>query len=316
MQKVIYVNKHLTSAGYYKTLLPEVQTALKYYDKLDDVVFDLSGTQSIEPNVIPNLLCLGNMVFALTGKKIVLRIPETYDGGKLKNYLNSIGFLKLAKSGFYFESDPFTGFEGSMIDPLCGTVFFEKNIQEDEIGRTFDLLVGPFAEKYLKNYSKISLKSGQRENDIINLLKELAANASEHSGSYSYVTVHAKYSERKIYIAISDGGRGFLHSCQVKHAEELAKENKVLYNEIEAIDYCVYRHEESKKFGLYALIKDVITADGKVRIHSNDSQIIYTRTRISDFYNKTTLKNNEFWKYNINRDWIFGGAHLEIEIPF
>lgn len=316
MQRVIYVNKYLTSAKYYDTILPEIQTILKYYDKVDDVIFDFSGTNTIEPNVVPNLLCMGNTIYNVLGRKAIIRIPETYEGGRLKKYCYSIGFTELAKRSFEFEADPYTGFEGKNIDPLCGTVFFSENVTEDTIGQTFDQLVGPFAERYLDGYSRISLFSGQRENDIINLLKELAANAREHSNSYSYATVHAKYSEKKIYIAISDNGIGFLQSCREKHCKELEQKNRVLYNEIDAIDYCVYRREERKKFGLYSVIKDVLDVGGKVRIHSNDSQIIYTERVKEGFINKTLFNDWGFKKYNVRRDLIFGGTHIEIEIPF
>lgn len=316
MQKVIYVNKYLTSAEYYRAILPEIQILLKYYDKIREVIFDFSGTHKIEPNVIPNLLCLGRVIQSLLGYKVIIRIPDTFEGGKLKKYLCLIGFLKLSKISFVFESDPYTGFDGKKIDPLCGTIYFDENIKEDEIGRDFDCLVGPFAEKYLKSFNKLSLDKGQVENKVINLLKELASNAKEHGKSYSYTTVHAKYSNRTIFIAISDSGIGFLQSCNNEHREELLARNIELHNEIEAIVYCIYMRRTSKIFGLYAVIRDTINVGGTVRIHSNDSQVIFTPRIKELFENRLLLDDTEFWKYNVKRDLEFSGTHIEIEIPF
>lgn len=316
MQKIIYINKYLTSAEFYNTLLPEIQIILRYYDKINGVILDFSGTTKIEPNVIPNLLCLGRVIQSLIRNKAIIRIPDTYEGGKLKNYLYQIRFTQLAKDIFVFESDPYTGFEGKTIDPLCGTVYFDEEVTEDTIGFAFDILVGPFAEKYLIDYNRICLENGQIENNVINLLKELAANAMEHGKSHSYTTVHAKYSKKTIYIAISDGGMGFLQSCLKEHITELEEKNVDISNEVEAILYCIYMRKESKIFGLYTVIKDTISNGGTVRIHSNDSQVIFTKRIEEQFRKENLLQDNSFWKYNVRQKLEFSGTHIEIEVPF
>lgn len=316
MQKIIYINYDLTSAEYYRTILPEIKIVLKYYDKVEDVVLDFSGTYKVEPNVIPNLLCLGRVIQSLLGHKAIIRIPDTYEGGKIKKYLYLIGFMRFAKSNFEFESDPYTGFDGKNIDPLCGTVFFEKDVKENEIERGFDGLVGPFAGKYLKHFNRLYVGNGQIENDIMNLLKELAANAAIHGKSYSYTTVHAKYSLKTIFIAISDSGVGFLQSCRDKHANELYSKGKILHNEVEAIVYCIYMRRYSKIFGLYAVINNTIKSGGTVRIHSNDSQVIFTPRLQKQFEEGTLLEDEGFWKYNVKQEMEFSGTHMEIEIPF
>ncbi len=316
MEKIIYIDRNLTSAVFYNTVLPQVQIILRYYDKISEVILDFSGTVKIEPNVIPNLLSLGRVIESLSGLKAIIRIPETFEGGKLKNYLYQIKFIQLAKSIFEFESDPYTGFDGKPIDPLCKTIFFDKETSRDEIGYELDGIVGPFANKYLANYNKLCLENGQVENNIVNLLKELAVNATDHGKSYSYTTIHAKYSDKTIYIAISDGGVGFLQSCLDEHAEELISNNKVINNEVEAILYCVYLRGESKIFGLYSVIKDTIGIGGTVRIHSNTSQVIFTKRIEEQFEKGILLKDYSFNKYNVRNNLNFSGAHIEIEVPF
>ena len=240
MQQIIYVERYLTSAEYYGFLLPKIQLILKYYDKTDAIILDFSGTLKIEPNVIPNLLCIGQKIKDILGYNAIIRIPDTYEGGKIKKYLFLIGFTKYSKGIYDSEFDLYTGFEGKTIDPLCGTVYFESQVSKDEIGRKFDQMIGPFAEKYLRKFDKINMFNGQIENDIINLLKELAVNAKDHGKSFSYTTVHAKYSKRIIYISISDAGQGFFRSCMEKYKKELLENNQTISNEVEAILYCIY----------------------------------------------------------------------------
>ena len=316
MKKIIYINDYLSSSEFYGSILPEIQIVLKYYDKVDELIFDFSGTNKVEPNVIPNFLCLGKVIKSLLGYKAIIRIPDTYEGGKRKSYLYQMRFLGLAKESFDFESDPYTGFEGKAIDPLCGTVYFEQAITDDEIGFVFDNMVAPFADKYLKKYNELKLDNGQIENNVINLLKELAANAKDHGKSYSYASIHAKYSLHTIFIAISDSGVGFLKSCIEEHLEEIKQSGLDIRNEAAAIMYCIYIRKTSKKFGLYAVIKDTINSGGTVRIHSNNSQLIFTPRIIKNFENGTLLEDSSFKKYNIKNDLKFSGTHIEIEVPF
>lgn len=316
MQKIIYVNKYLSSAEYFNNILSEVQSILRYYDIINEVVFDFSGTTRVEPNVIPNLLCLGKVIQSVMGRKAIIRIPDTFEGGKLKNYFYQIKFTQYAKNEFEFESDPYTGFDGKIIDPVCRTVFFPDKILRDEIEYKFDQLVGPFAYKYLAKYNTSPQGGGPDENSILNFLKELAVNSCEHGLSYSYTTIHAKYSNRTIYIAISDGGRGFLESCVEEHAEDIYHYKKVIDSEACAILYCINVRKKSKIFGLHSVIRDTISVGGTVRIHSNDSQVIFT-PRIKEQFEKDILLDDlSFWKYNVKKDLRFGGTHIEIEIPF
>ena len=55
---------------------------------------------------------------------------------------------------------------------------------------------------------------------------------------------------------------------------------------------------------------------GTVRIHSDDSQVIFTPRIQEQFRNQTMLNDSKFWKYNVKRNMNFSGTHIEIEIPF
>lgn len=119
--KIIEVPYDFSSYEFYSNVLPKV-----FCNSENRIMIDLSSTRLIEPLVIPNLLCLGYIVKHETGGAPELLIPDSFFGGKLKKYLDQIGFTKCAvNSGLYeFTFDPYGGLEGKNIDPLCGTIVF------------------------------------------------------------------------------------------------------------------------------------------------------------------------------------------------
>ena len=137
------------------------------------------------------------------------------------------------------------------------------------------------------------------------------------------MTIHARYSDRRIYIAVSDLGIGFLKSWNKREKDEadINTENYVLkgkspQNELEAIICGIYKRKESKIYGIYNIIVQTLELKGKIRIHSNDIQIVFT-PRLSKFIsNPETLMNETFFEYNVKKNLQFKGVHVEMEIPF
>lgn len=315
MQKVIHIGSVLSSSFFYSSILSGVIFALRYHDRIENIILDFSETKNIEPIVIPNLLCLGRETKILLGSPIILRIPDTAEGGMLKNYLNEIDFIRLSKDVFDYETDPYTGITGKTIDPLCGTIYTDEQATEDEIYRKVHYHIEPFSEKYLKRYDVFNENTEQNENLIIHFLEELIMNARFHSGSYSYATMHARYSNHMIYIAVSDTGIGMLRSCIEEHRKELENRNIILHNEYDALRYCLSYRKESDIFGLNAITKKVLKSKGIIRYHSNDTRLNF----MSNEYNAVDRVSQDlaglppFFTQNGLR---FGGAHIEIEIPF
>lgn len=143
-------------------------------------------------------------------------------------------------------------------------------------------------------------------NDITEFLSEIIMNCKQHAHSFSFTTLHAKYSAKKIYISVSDFGCGFLNTI----ASDL-----YCKDEVEAILCGVYKRKESKVYGLYNIIRRVLEYNGKVRIHSNSEQLIFTPKILTSFLKNELLKNDNFKKYNIKRNVPFSGVHIEIELP-
>lgn len=307
--KYIEVPRKLTSYEFYNNLL--LQKRQLNIENNQEIVLDFSKTDSIEPLTIPNLLCLGYEIRRTYYKTAIIYIPETSSSSRIKNYLNQIGFIKYArKYGLYeFASLPFGGIDGKKIDPLCGTLYFDVNSTTDEINRGIEWYISPFAEQYLfkfKNFYYGEKKEEWYDNDICNFLEEVISNCKMHAKSFSFTTLHAKYSVGKIFIAVSDFGCGFYETMEKKVDCE---------NEVTALLAGIYKRKDSKVYGLYNVIRRVLEYGGKFRIHSKNVQIIFTTKIYKDFIEGNLLGNREFEKYNIKRNIPFDGVHIEMELP-
>lgn len=324
MANVISISRYLTSADFYDTLLKQVFFWKRYHKNDDPIILDFSETKKIEPLAISNLLCLGKNIVRETGTRMVIRIPETIQAGKLKFYLNEIGFTELAINEIYnFENSPYNGLDGTRIDPLCGCLHFSGSLTKSEIINGINGYVAPFTNEYLKSYIEYSPEEEIYVNKIDHFLYELIDNCRRHGESDSFMTIHARYSDRRIYIAVSDLGIGFLKSWNKREKDEadINTENYVLkgnapQNELEAIICGIYKRKESKIYGIYNIIVQTLELKGKIRIHSNDIQIVFT-PRLSEFIsNPKTLMNETFFEYNVKKNIQFKGVHIEMEIPF
>lgn len=303
----IEMSQDITSYEFYTHILPRRNNI---YCGFDSIILDFSRTYRIEPLVVPNLLCLGYELKIRSGKAPKIFFPNTSYAGEVKNYLNEIDFIHYAtKYGLYeFITSPYGGLSGKKIDPICGTLYFDAENTIDEINRGVELCISPFADEYLYKFESIRNSSDEiyYVNEITEFLEEIIMNCKQHAHSFSFTTLHAKYSAQKIYISVSDYGCGFMNTID---------KGVCCKDEVTAILYGVYKRKDSKVYGLYNIIRRVLEYDGKVRIHSNNEQIIFTPRVLQSFIRGELLSDRNFEKYNIKRNVPFSGVHIEIELP-
>lgn len=309
---IIDFPKDLTSFEFYNNIITQ-QIKIEECNlgnDLEEIILDFSKICKIEPLVIPNLLCLGYRIRKIFNKIAMIYIPNTNYSGLIKNYLNEIGFIEYVQKYnlFDFNDSPYNGLEGKKIDPLCGTLYFDLNYTQGDIRRGVDYYVKPFAESYLVDFNTMfntnqGLYFG---NEIAEFLEEIISNCNRHAKSFSFTTLHAKHSTKIIYISVSDYGCGF-----GKTVNSEASQN----NEVNAIFTGIYKRKNSKVYGLYNVIRRVLELNGKVRIHSKDTQLIFTPRVLSRFLNETLPTDESFKKYNIKSGIPFNGVHIEIELP-
>lgn len=299
---ILDIPRDFTSYEFYSNILPKiVMTEEK------EIVMDMSITRRIEPLVIPNLLCCAYKMWMDSEKNFRMLIPDTVTGGMIRNYLNEIEFTKYAQrfSLYDFVYDPWSGLDGKQIDPICGTLIFNADDSRDEIYRGVDLCISPFAEAYLSYFQIYDSEQSRYMNEITEFLEEILLNCKIHAKSFSITTLHANYSLKKIYISVSDIGCGFINSLKEKNIKD----------EKDAILMGVYKRKDSKIYGLFNVIRRVLEYGGRVRIHSNNTQIIFTPRILNEFISGKLDDIKSFEKYNVKRTVQYDGVHIEIELP-
>lgn len=323
MLNTINMSKYLTSANFYEILLPQINYMKQYHRHNNPIILDFSKTARIEPLVIPNLLCTGKMVMGETGTRMVIHIPETLQAERVKSYMRQIDFVRLAADVYECDDTLYTGEDEKKIDPLCGSLQFSKNLEKYEIINGINGYVAPFTNEYLKNYIEYSAEDNMYVNKIDHFLYEIIDNCRKHGISDSYMTIHARYSDRKIYMAISDWGTGFLNSWnnRDKDTEDLKVELELLNgkkpkNEMEAIMCGVYKRKNSKIYGLYNIIFQTLELGGIIRIHSTNTRLLFTPRLCKKLREQTVLRDKSFFEYNFKNNLDFKGVHVEMEIPF
>lgn len=323
MRNIISVSRYLTSFDFYGRLLKQADHLRRYHRSDNPIIFDFSETNKIEPLVVPNLLCLGKVIMGESGSKAVLRIPETLRAGRLKFYMDQVGFSDLAYNKiFAFENSPYNGMEGKAIDPLCGSLQFSKELSRDEIINEILGYVAPFSREYLDEFVEY-LEGEDYVNKVDHFLYEIADNCRIHGESDSFLTIHARYSDRRVYVAVSDTGKGFLESWnnREKSDEDKGTEGFVLKDaapadEKESILCGVYKRKDSRIYGLYNIIRQTLELNGTLRVHSNNTQIVFTPRMLESLKAGHLLNDETFLKWNVRQTAEFEGTHIEMEIPF
>lgn len=334
---IIQIPKNLTSYTFYNYFLQDLhQYCVNAFSS--NLILDFSVTKVIDPTVIPNLLCVGYIIRERTKKTPQIYIPNTLSSIELKRYLNEIGFIGFAESCNLFSIDPSIkgGWSGQKMDKLNTTLFFEADESESVSWANMHKAIN-FIKKYLQYYSN------DNSNSIIDFSKEIIENSKIHGKSFSFMTIQYNYKREKVYLSYSDCGDGFLKSFEEKRLikqtelfneiritdkiqtrkkiekqlEDLLK-NKV-ENELEGIIKGVYTRL-NEPYGLFSVIQKALYKGGIVRIHSNNTQVVFTENTslllntATDEHSLRSLINN-ISPQNIRKDIKFPGVHIEIELP-
>lgn len=309
MQYIIHLEGNLTSYVFYNEVLGKLHN---YYidGENKQLLFDFSQVNTIDPSVIPNLLCVGYIVAESTGIPPKIYIPNNISSGCLKRYLFDIQFITYAeKYGlYYFDDSIYGGLSESTMDKLNTTILFNLGETEQESWNKIRQYSLNFTNKFLSKYNSYIYP----DNLILELSREIVENSKMHGNSFCFMTIQYNYSRERVYIAYSDCGKGFLNSFKNK--------GRVAENELDAIVKGIFLRYE-RPFGLYSVIKKTITSGGIVRIHSNKDQLILTQNLCLPFelansdVDMTSILSLDQFKNNVRRNLKFSGVHIEIEIP-
>lgn len=194
--------------------------------------------------------------------------------------------------------------------------------------------------KVKKHFSRIIKYNERPDNEVKTILKiltELICNSILYSyspciallQSKSNIDFETKEKRKKTYLSISDIGIGLAGSFQYKpnFKREVTKTfqskfKKQLENYLLIFDALHYSKEKNRE-NLYTLLKLVINSGGKMRIHYDNVQVVFTTKRcfgcevipnkcakclLDNFSTDPLISPIRFLPY------IFKGIHIEVEL--
>lgn len=324
------IRKNISSFQFYN-MLGDIQRLLKW-NGTEEILLDFTEVEMVDALAIPNLIFLGKYIRDKTGYIPYIRLGEDVQAGRLKKYLNDINFYNVSTPFFLYENGEngkYGGMSGIDMDPRNTTQYFslrgkKEKVEEEMIRRIyFELL--PFMKRYLKQYDIENMKNVDvlseevfKNNVVTNLIKQMMSNCIEHAESDAVITMQANHKKKKVYVAVSDQGKGFMKAILEKPIA-LSDGYDVLKrpprNELEGIYAGIYKRKNVKEYGLYNMIETTLTYDGTVRIHSNNIRLVLTPKWLKEFSTEGIINSYSLEKYNIMKTREWQGAHLEIELP-
>ncbi|WP_088227826.1 hypothetical protein [Desulfosporosinus sp. FKB] len=324
-------DENVTSYSFYSKILPQLH--IYFERKLSkSLLLDFSNVNFINPLVIPNIIAVGFILKEYFVKPVELYIPWKPE---LLSYLDDIGFFAIVRKYKIFNLDErlIGGYESGKINHACKTFIFEPGATKGDIRYTLNKSIKLLIEE---KYSENTL------DDLLNTLTEICCNACIHSGSRCISTfqsnIGSNIKHKKAYISISDYGIGYYNSIlkQLSKINELnfisksqytlldIDKHKNLFGILEAIFY----RKKNDEYGIFQVFKYVFEQDGVIRVHSEDTQLIFTKNTFLRYINNPN-ELDEYLDYiklaNKKSDMQFSpfrknesrlkGCHLEIEIP-
>ena len=303
----------------------------------EQVLLDMTNVRSVQGNVIPNLLLLGKWLEEKTGFIPIIRLGRTFDAGYLKKFLYNIKFYTYSKNIFLYEDeiDMYCGLQGEDMTNLNTTCYYsfpytEYNSLKEVEKQSYRKKLGDKVNYYAVNDSNLFLRKYfsyfnygsdlDGYNILSDIVGQIISNCFARGSSEAYMTMQAKYKDKKVFFSISDRGCGMLNSM-IFNRSKLNEDTKGFFlldkepnTEEEAIIESIFYRKDSAIYGLNHVIYEIIKhMNGIVRIHSNDTQLILTRKAVKSFDEFNLL--SYFDDYNKRYTALFPGTHIEIEIP-
>ena len=349
----------ITSYTFFSEILPKANKCIE--DGVHNrVVFDFSTAKSISALMIPNLMCLAvNLRANSIIPDLIVPSPLTSKKSDVVGFLYRTGFFDISEKYGIFEIDHRLIGDIELYNSNNKVMFYECRPKNKE-GCFHHEFREAFPSNYDSNYSTLNKEqsdSDERWKELSAMLGELAWNSIYHGESFSIVSCSKAYGIA--YASVSDMGEGLYLSINKKikknnfgtfeniddkdvlispHIEkcifDLMKravhkpENKQLYAIISSIIFRLDYHYKRPYFGIFSVFHNVLSKGGIIRIHSNDTQVVFTKKHFDKGYfqnpNNDIENINQILKLadelaneksNIRRHKHLPGVHYEIEFP-
>lgn len=320
----------LTPYVFYDYLLPALRSCLlKRQDAL--ICLDMTQVESINPLVLPNLLVVGNILRKYYGgpTKLILSSQNL----EVIRFLFCIGFFNLIDEHSFFSYD--RDFVGGFSPKASGDIGVMRYVKVNTL--TPEDISCQLIRSNSAFYAFIDHFNDEGLAEIfIRTVGELAHNCMKHGQSSAVICAYGG-PKMGLLCSVSDCGLGY-HSSLLNHPEDLLvfseAELKVndKYGNYKAIIEAVCRRFDKKTYGISSVIRDIAKIGGTTRIHSVDTQVVFTprnQTLFKDcgdtvevghkLFNsllRLAETSDSFQSAPVRiRESKLAGSHIEFEIP-
>jgi len=324
----------ITSYVFFTEILSQLNFHFTNYPQ-NKIIFDFSDVERINPLAFPNLFITGSQIKDFYGDPVPILLPWK---PKLLTYLSDTGFLKINNkiSIFDIDEDVLGGFESGIYQETFIHHFrrgeiIEKSDISLNLRKSLNVLETAFKDRLNINENKID--------KILRVFEEMIWNAIVHGESDCFACLQSNMGRstefKKAFIAISDGGIGFLRSLLSKTdygyktkfiSPTLLLNNKQYCNLAAILEAIFYRHKK-EVFGIYDVISMASKENGTVRIHTENTQLVLTPNSLPEEHDHENIlshfilaheqgqaKDFKYSSVRISKEKLHG-VHYEFEIP-
>lgn len=273
--------RNLTPFVFYDYLLPALRTCL-LQKKPSLISLDMTDVGSVSPLVLPNLIVVGKILSEHFGTPGTL-ILSTRNVSMLQ-FLTGMGFFRfLNRHRFFLYDEQFVfPFHGKLEGDLADVVYVPPvDRSPEEIFRLI-LRDNSSIEYFVRHF-----QSFRMANVFARTIAELTHNCFKHGASPAAISVYGG-PKLGLRCAVSDYGLGYLasllknpHELLVYSESELRKADRLAH--FRAIVEAVCRRLGQETYGVWTVMRDIAEAGGTTRIHSSDTQVLFTPRIQSEF---------------------------------
>lgn len=225
----ITVDGNLTSYVFYNEIIAQLHN---YFLKgiHSRILFDFSQIKSIDPLVLPNMLCAGYLLKNYIGFPAGIFIPGNLKSVPLRTFLERTKFFELARiyDLFEFNEDISGGLRDTIFQPtlnrlsLFQIVYTNDEQRDIDVAKTKQLAWAqltktfvPFITTFLQKSADPYIQTHKKKitDDLLSFCKELIENALLHGRSFCFFNMqYSSLFGKQIKLSISDCGIGFRQS--------------------------------------------------------------------------------------------------------
>jgi len=279
----------LTPYVFYDYLLPTLRQHLLDNPK-KMICLDMTSVERISPLVIPNLPIVGRIIKAHFGMPIEIVLSSL--NLNVNSFLYYIGFFrKIDKYKYYTYDTAFVGgFTSERTGDLGNLECFTQSVYSPEPFRTQVLPAYRDIKAFINHFDDYGMAEL-----LLSTISELCHNAILHGYSAGHgiknpnpLSVVCLYGgpSMGLQCAISDCGIGYQASLIQKPQEmevfspaEFQREPELA--NLRAIIEAVFRRFHDDTYGIWTVIKDIAEIGGTVRIHTSNTQVVFTPRNFS-----------------------------------